>query len=165
VKLAERPPLLATSLRVALVDSRPERRQVMRHVVEGGVTGAVVVVEADTADDAVAGIGEHDVEIVVVEIQMPVEDGLRTVAALRQRYPTLGIIVCSFRSDPEIQRQARLQGADRYFCKPVRRGELNDAFIELTADKRQDAAAGVDPSAQGSSIDLLASPSPSAPPE
>jgi CheY-like chemotaxis protein len=141
VKLAERPPLLDTSLRVALVDSRPERRQVMRHVVEGGVTGAVVVVEADTADDAIAGIGEHDVEIVVVEIQMPVEDGLRTVTALRQRYPTLGIIVCSFRSDPAIQRQARLEGADRYFCKPVRRGELNDAFLELTAARLESAHA------------------------
>jgi len=133
VKLAERPPLLDTSLRVALVDNRPERRQVMRHVVEGGVTGAVVVVEADTADEAIAGIGTHDVPIVVVEIQMPVEDGLRTVAALRQHYPKLGIIVCSFRSDLEIQTEALLQGADRYFCKPIRRGELNDAFLELTA--------------------------------
>jgi DNA-binding NarL/FixJ family response regulator len=141
VKLAERPPLLDTSLRVALVDSRPERRQVMRHVVEGGVTGAVVVVEADTADDAIAGIGAHDVEIVVVEIQMPVDDGLRTVTALRQHYPTLGIIVCSFRSDPQIQTEARLLGADRYFCKPVRRSELNDAFVELTAARHLAAEA------------------------
>jgi CheY-like chemotaxis protein len=133
VKLAERPPLLDTSLRVALVDSRPERREVMRHVVEGGVTGAVVVVEADTGDDAVAGIGAHNVEIAIVEIQMPVEDGLRTVAALRQHYPRLGIIVCSFRFDADIQTEARLQGADRYFRKPVRRDELNDAFVELTA--------------------------------
>jgi DNA-binding NarL/FixJ family response regulator len=157
VKLAERPPLLDTSLRVALVDSRPERRQVMRHVVEGGVTGAVVVVEADTADDAIAGIGAHDVEIVVVEIQMPVDDGIRTVTALRQHYPELGIIVCSFRSDPEIQSQARQQGADRYFCKPVGRSELNDAFLELTAARRlvTDAAP----------IDALLASSPSAPQE
>ncbi len=133
MKLAERPPLLETSLRVALVDSRPERREVMRHVVEGGATGAVVVVEADTTEDAVAGISAHDVEIAVVEIQMPVEDGLRTVTALRQHYPLLGIIVCSFRFDADIQTQARLQGADRYFRKPVRRDELNDAFVELTA--------------------------------
>jgi CheY-like chemotaxis protein len=138
VKLAERPPLLETSLRVALVDSRPERREVMRHVVEGGVTGAVVVVEADNTDDAVTGIGAQDVKIAIVEIQMPVEDGLRTLAALRQHYPSLGIIVCSFRSDAEIQAEARLLGADRYFRKPVRREELNDAFVELTAARLVD---------------------------
>ena len=132
----------------------------MRHVVEGGATGAVVVVEADTADDAIAGIGEHDVEIAVVEIQMPVEDGLRTVTALRQQYPTLGIIVCSFRSDPEIQRQARLQGADRYLCKPVGRNELNDAFTELTAARLPSA----DVAAEKATLELVASPSPSAPP-
>jgi len=149
--------LLDTSLRVALVDSRPERRQVMRHVVEGGATGAVVVVEADTADDAITGVEEHDVEIAVVEIQMPVDDGLRTVTALRQQYPRLGIIVCSFRSDPEIQRQARLRGADRYFCKPVRRSELNDAFMELTAAR---LTAGD----EGAPFALAASPSPSIPP-
>jgi CheY-like chemotaxis protein len=154
VKLAERPPLLETSLRVALVDSRPERREVMRHVVEGGVTGAVVVVEADTADDAVAGIAAHEVKIAIVEIQMPVEDGLCTVAALRQSYPGLGIIVCSFRSDAGIQAEARLLGADRYFGKPVRREDLNDAFVELTAAQLVDEVVIVDalpaPTASGS---------------
>jgi DNA-binding NarL/FixJ family response regulator len=156
VKLAERPPLLETSLRVALVDSRPERREVMRHVVEGGVTGAVVVVEADTTDDAVAGIGAHDVKIAIVEIQMPVEDGLRTLTALREHYPSLGIIVCSFRSDAGIQAEARLLGADRYFRKPVRREELNDAFVELTAARLVD---------EGVINDAVPAPTVSGPPE
>jgi hypothetical protein len=64
------------------------------------------------------------------------------------------MIVCSSRSDTGIQAEARLLGADRYFGKPVRREDLNDAFVELTAAQLVDEVVIVDalpaPTASGS---------------
>lgn len=43
-------------------------------------------------------VGRHrgDVEVAVIEIQMPIETGLATIAALRAKQPSLVIVVCSF---------------------------------------------------------------------
>lgn len=114
--------------RVLLLDGRAERRQVMRVMLEtGGRTGQVVA-EASTARDAVAAVDRSDVDAVVVEVQMPVADGLAAISALRAAHPLLRIVVCSFHGDPSTRRQAVAAGADSYLSKPVSARELRAAL-------------------------------------
>jgi CheY-like chemotaxis protein len=104
---------------VLLVDVRPERRELVRHLVEG--TGMVEgdVGEAGSSAEAVDLLDQSDRDVAVVEIQMPVTEGLETIAALRQRSSDLKIVVCSFQCDEATKEMALARGADTYVDKPV----------------------------------------------
>ncbi len=83
-----------------------------------------VVGLAGTLDDAKTLIRSEQANIAVVEIQMPVEQGLATVAGLRHRFPDLRIVVCSFHLSLATQEAARSHGADGYLPKPLDLREL-----------------------------------------
>lgn len=120
--------------RVLLVDPRFERRALMRVVVETGPQGGTVVAEAGTAEGAVGALDRSNVDTAVIEIQMPVAEGLKTIAAMRADHPSLVIVVCSFHTDTVTRREAFLAGADGYLSKPVSPGDLHAAFRPAAKD-------------------------------
>ena len=107
------------ALRVMLLDTRPERRQLVRHLLESTGLVATDIGEAASTAEAVELLDREDRDVVVVEIQMPVSQGLEAIAALRSRSPGLRILVCSFHCDPATKELALAQGADAYLDKPV----------------------------------------------
>src|SRR5690349_12798591 len=118
-------------LRVMLVDARPERRELIRHLVESTGLAGLDVGEAGSGAEAVELLNGADRDVAVVEIQMPVQAGLETIAALRRRSPDLRIVVCSFHRDPATKVSALESGADVYLDKPVSSGSLKVAFQQL----------------------------------
>lgn len=123
--------LSSPTLRVALLDNRPERRQLMRNVVEAGPGDVVVVAEAGSASEAIALVGERYVDVVIVEVQLPIEEGLQAIGQLRAGYPSVGLAVCSFHLNADTQRRARDGGADVYLSKPITPRHLSDALAVL----------------------------------
>lgn len=109
----------ASLLRVLLVDTRPERRELIRHIVQGTGLAGLDVGEAGSGAEAVELLDRADRDVAVVEIQMPVNQGLETIAALRRRSSALRIVVCSFHGDPATKELALGGGADVYLDKPV----------------------------------------------
>jgi CheY-like chemotaxis protein len=124
-------PLPTPARRVVLVDARDERRQLMRRVIEGDDARAILVGEADTQAAALAVVGEQQADVAIVDARMPLSEGLATVAALRERYPQLGILVCSFDLDRATAEQAIALGADSCLAKPVDRTDLRTALKGL----------------------------------
>lgn len=109
--------------RVVLIDPRPERRALMGLLVEQCPGLSMVGVAADLSE-AEAQIREQRADVAIVEIQMPVADGLAAIAALREQFPDLRIAVCSFHDDPATHEAALSQGADAYLSKPLSPREL-----------------------------------------
>jgi len=109
----------AQPFRVLLIDNRPERRELMRHLVAATGLVAPDVAEAATLDEATAILDRDVREVVVLEIQLPVTHGIEIVAALRSRRPGLRIVVCSFHHDDATTARALAEGADAYLDKPV----------------------------------------------
>jgi CheY-like chemotaxis protein len=128
VTMAIAPPPTITRLRVVLIDVRAERRQLMRRVVEGTETGAIVVAEADSGASALELVGQEHADAVVLDIQMPVQQGLEAIAALRAEYADLAIVVCSFHLDKHTRAEALEAGAGAYLAKPISPRELNAAL-------------------------------------
>ncbi|MHB1534572.1 MAG: response regulator [Acidimicrobiales bacterium] len=124
--------------RVVVVDVRPERRALMRRVVELALGAGTVVAQVATGSDAIAAVERHGAGVAVIEVQMPLTEGLGVVAALRLACPSLLIVVCTFHRDESTQRQARDAGADAYLVKPVNARELR---IALGAEHRKPLAA------------------------
>jgi CheY-like chemotaxis protein len=121
----------ANGLRVVLVDNRPERRELVRHLVASTGLAATDIVEAADAAEAVGLLDREDRDVVVLEIQMPVSQGLETIAALRSRSSGLRIVVCSFHVDAATKTLALAQGADAYLDKPVSSASLKALFQDF----------------------------------
>ena len=105
-------------IRVVLVDARPERRAVIRSVLEHSGVAATVQGEAGDRSEALTTVEQCHAELVVVDLQEPAQDGLDTVAALRARFPALVIVVSSFIAGPAITAKAMAEGANAYLLKP-----------------------------------------------
>ena len=122
-------------LRVVVVDSRPERRQLVRHLVESTGLAAPDIGEASSTAEAVELIDHGGGQsVAVVEIQMPVNQGMETIAALRNCSSGVRIVVCSFEHDPAIKERALAQGADAYLDKPVSSLTLREVLGQYTSD-------------------------------
>lgn len=104
--------------RLVVIDGRADRRQLMTYVLEQA-GDAVVVGHADGPVSAVDAVDRLQPDAVVLEIQLPVSQGLDTISALRDDFPALAIIVCSFHASTTTKRAALDRGADAYLVKPV----------------------------------------------
>ena len=113
-------------VRVVAVDSRGERRLVIRRLLEHSFQPEEIA-EADSRQSAVEMVERCRPDLVVVEIQMPVEEGLETVSALSRLTPRPRIVVCSFHRDAATMVAALDRGADAYLTKPAGLVELRTA--------------------------------------
>lgn len=122
----------AEGLRVVLVDPRPERRELMGHLVASTGLAATGIAEAASAVEAMDVLDREDRDVAVVEIQMPVSEGLKAIAALRGRSSGLRIVVCTFLRDSATKALALAEGADAYLDKPVNSDALKTLFQEFS---------------------------------
>jgi DNA-binding NarL/FixJ family response regulator len=113
-------------VRVVAVDSRSERRLVIRRLLEHSFMPEEIA-EADSRWSAVELVERCRPDLVVIEIQMPLEEGLQTISALSRLTPRPRIVVCSFHRDATTMAAARDRGADAYVAKPAGLLELRTA--------------------------------------
>jgi DNA-binding NarL/FixJ family response regulator len=101
VLLADDDDLFLESLR-ALIDRQPE---------------LTVVASAGDGLQAIELADELDVDAVVVDLHMPLLDGVTAVSRLRRDHPSLCLIVLTGDSDEELHRAASEAGADAVLQK------------------------------------------------
>jgi ActR/RegA family two-component response regulator len=120
-------------VRVVAVDSRPERLRVMRRLLEHSFQPSEIA-EADSREAAIDLVDRCQPEVVVVEIQMPLEVGLDTIETLSRMSPRPRIVVCSFRHDTATTMAALDRGADAYLAKPAGVADLRAALLAPPPD-------------------------------
>jgi DNA-binding NtrC family response regulator len=78
--------------------------------------------------------------VVLLDLQMPGMDGLKTLQCLLKLKPALNVIMCSGVDDPGQVRRATLLGAKAYLIKPVRRLYLSAAVQRCLGSMATDSA-------------------------
>ncbi len=73
-------------------------------------------------------------DVVLLDLQMPGMDGLKTLQRLRKLRPGLKVIMCSGVDDPHKVRRASLLGAQAYLTKPVQHLCLSAALERCLGD-------------------------------
>ena len=116
--------------RVVLLDPRDDRRGVMRLFL-GQCPSVLVVGDAANLTDAEREIREGFADVVLLEIQMPVPEGLATIGLLREHFPAVHVVVCSFHEDPATKEAATAAGAGGYITKPFNASDLQQFFDSL----------------------------------
>lgn len=120
-------------IRVFLTDDVDELRLLLRLGLEdaGDMT---VVGEAGDGADAVEQAGEIQPDVMLLDLSMPVMDGLEAIPLLRERVPEMKIVVVSgFAEGPASERAMEL-GADRYVSKTADINEVHDIVRDVVRE-------------------------------
>jgi DNA-binding NtrC family response regulator len=109
------------NLRVLVVDDEATQRQLV-----GGALRkqGYTVVEAGSADEALAAVKDTFPEIALLDIMMPGRSGLELLAELKKINPDLQAVIVSAHADFERGLEAMKKGALDFLKKPVNLTEL-----------------------------------------
>ena len=115
---------VAVPVRVLLVDDDPDFLESLRPLIEH----QPVLTVAGIAHNGLAAIelaDELDPDAVVIDLHMPVVDGVTAVARLRKDHPNLCLIALTGDPAPELHQAVSEAGADAVLMK----GDLVDSLV------------------------------------
>lgn len=101
---------------VALVDDHPLVRQGLRAVIEAEPK-LEVVSEASDGEEAVALCIEHTPDVVLMDLQMPVLNGIEATRRVRATCPGTAVLVLTMYDDDAMVFEAVASGASGYLLK------------------------------------------------
>ena len=114
-------------IRVLITDDHPLARAGLEHLL-GALDDITVVGAADSGAEAVRLAGEHEPDVVLMDLEMPDMDGIETTQALRARQPGAAVVVLTSFSDRERILAALDAGAVGYLLKDADPEELARAI-------------------------------------
>jgi DNA-binding NarL/FixJ family response regulator len=103
-------------MRVVIVDDQDAFRIAMRALLST-IPGVTVVGEAGNGRDAVTVTARERPDIVLMDLRMPLVDGIAATRAIRARTPSTMILVLTTFDDDELVRKAIAAGAAGYLLK------------------------------------------------
>lgn len=95
--------------------------------------GVLVVGTAANGEEAVAMTAEHDPDVVLMDLRMPVMDGAQATAAIRARHPSTQVVVLTTYADDESVLGALSAGAAGYLTKDATREDIRRALDAAAA--------------------------------
>lgn len=104
------------AITVVLVDDTPELRRLLRRGLELA-GGFEVVAEAGDGAEGVARIEEARPDAVLLDLAMPVMDGLQAIPEIRRLAPETKIVVLSGFDENQMAKEAVSAGAHAYIAK------------------------------------------------
>ena len=102
-------------------DSKVSRMMIKRIISE--IAPAANLIEAANGDEALALLGENDVDAAVVDFHMPGIDGLQLVEQMKATQPDLPITLMTANIQNEIKNRAEELGVG-YLTKPAKKEDL-----------------------------------------
>jgi two-component system NarL family response regulator len=127
-------------IRVLVVDDHFVVRLGLRAVIDPE-PDMVVVAEASSGEKAIQLFREHDPDITLMDLRMPLMSGVEATRSIRQHSPNARIIVLTTYDGDEDIFRALDAGARAYLLKDMSREELLDAIRAVHAGQRRIPAA------------------------
>jgi DNA-binding NarL/FixJ family response regulator len=116
------------TVRVLLADDAPDMRDLMRRALEA--TGAFAIVgEAANGQEAIDRTSALRPDLILLDLAMPVMDGLTALPALRAAAPDALVVVLSGMEAERMAPLARAKGASAFMPKGLPAHELADQLL------------------------------------
>ena len=126
--------------RVLLVDDEAHVRLFVKTVVTG--LGFQVVAEAGDGRQALDLFDQHAPDLVLLDINMPVMDGVATLKALREKSDEVAIVMLTSISSREAVEECLDLGADYHLRKDLPISELRQEILETWQAHVADGGSG-----------------------
>jgi pilus assembly protein CpaE len=121
---------LAEQIRVLIVDDIAETRANLCKLLQFDEDVAVVG-EASDGEEAVLRAHELNPDLVLMDLNMPVLDGIEATKRISLELPQIGIIILSVQGEQEYLRKAMAAGARDYLVKPPGSDDLINTIHQV----------------------------------
>ena len=132
--------------RIILVDDEEEVRKSMIKKLDWEAAGFQVVGDAENGQEALEMIEQLEPDVLMTDIRMPYMDGLELVRRIRQKYPSMKVLIFSGFDDFEYAQQAITLNVTEYILKPVNVEELTEILsrVKIKLDQEIEERRNVD---------------------
>ena len=122
---------MAEAISVLLVDDHPVVRQGLRSMLETDVH-LNIVDEAENGEDALRKVAACSPQVVLIDIHMPVMDGLTATRRIKDKFPQTSVIVLTLYNNEQYVIEAVKAGAAGYLLKNASREEISRTIREVS---------------------------------
>lgn len=116
-----------------IADDMPIIRRAVTRIASEEKLNLHPVIEAKNGVEALAAARQNQPDIVVMDIKMPVMDGLQAASMIRAELPAVKIIMLTAHDDFAFAQKALRLGAVDYLLKPIRPANLREVLIRVHA--------------------------------
>jgi DNA-binding NarL/FixJ family response regulator len=99
----------------------------------GKMTDIQIIATAANGAEVMQKLQETPADLAVLDIHMPVADGITTTRLIREKYPHMRVLVLTMSDEPATMRAVLAAGASGYVLKTVEREELEKAIRQVVA--------------------------------
>ncbi|MEM6343154.1 MAG: response regulator transcription factor [Bacteroidota bacterium] len=114
-------------MKIALVDDHKLFRKGMKALLEE-IEGLEVIFEAANGQELLDNMAEQQAEIILLDLEMPVMDGVTVLPKIQSGYPEAKVLILSMHQDDQFIVHLLEQGAHGYLLKDTELEELEDAL-------------------------------------
>jgi len=119
---------MTQALRIAVADDEPVVRDYFRRILPR--LGHVVVAAASNGRELVELCREHQPDLIIADVRMPLLDGDDAIEEICSERPTPFILISAY-SKPARVFKRFVSGQGVYLTKPVKREDLEEAIEQL----------------------------------
>ncbi len=105
-------------IRIMIVDDHPQVRNALTVFLEL-LDDFQLVAQADNGEKAVALVEQAQPHLILMDLMMPVMDGVTATRIIRQKFPNVRIVVLTSTVELDVIQQALDAGAKTYMLKNV----------------------------------------------
>ncbi|WP_319005500.1 response regulator [Metabacillus litoralis] len=128
--------------KVLIADDEPIIREGIRQSVEWSSFNMFVEAEAEDGEEALELALKYSVNIILVDLNMPIMNGLSLIKKIREQLPLCKIIIITGHDEFTYAQEALRLNVTDYILKPVEPNKLNEVLNqvveELESDTKQD---------------------------
>ncbi len=128
--------MVLVASRLLIADDNPTVRRMLRALLETH-EGWLVCGEAENGVEAVAKASELRPDVILLDLAMPVMDGLRATREISAALPGVPILIHTLHNAPGVELEAKKSGARRIINKTESADELLKAIEEVLDGVKQ----------------------------
>jgi DNA-binding NarL/FixJ family response regulator len=121
-------------LRLFVVDDNTNHSAGIRQLIEME-PGMKVIGTAASGQEALNKLGKTEVDIILMDLNMPEMDGISTISRIMDINPNAKILTLTGYDDPDLVFRAMQTGAKGYILKTMVTSQLRQAILELVQGK------------------------------
>ena len=93
--------------------------------------GLEVLLEADNGEDLLKGLETQTPDVIIMDLKMPIMDGLEATKVVRKKYPSIKVLVVSMYDDDKFIIHLMENGANGYLLKNAEPDEIRRSIYSV----------------------------------
>ncbi|RYU95551.1 response regulator [Emticicia agri] len=102
----------------------------------GTMAGIEVVGIKNSGWQVLAFLENTETDVILIDYHMPLMNGIETTIRIREKYPSIRIMLLTMSEEPAIIKEALIAGASGYIVKKIEKAELENAIKTVASGKK-----------------------------